>query len=56
MGNIEAEMEAIADFLKNGEMHGTVIEALHAALSSAVNGEAETIEGALEIGESEWYK
>ena len=56
MRNIEAEMEAIAAFLKNGEIHGTVVEALHAALSSVLNGESESIEDALAIGESEWYK
>lgn len=56
MDNLNKEMEAIDGFLKEGETHGTVIEALHAALSSALSGEAKSIEDALAIGEREWYK
>lgn len=49
-------MNEVADFLKLGEIHGTVVEALHAALSSALNGEAKSVDEALAIGEREWYK
>ena len=56
MDNLNKEMEAIAAFLKEGETHGTVVEALHAALSSALSGEAKSVEEALVIGENEWYK
>lgn len=46
----------VAEFMKTGKDHGTVVEAMTTALRAAVSSEAKTVEQALQIGASEWYK
>lgn len=50
------ELMQVADFLQEGMDHGTVVEAMHYALKAALTGEATTVEDALYVGASEWYK
>ena len=49
-------MNLIRKFLKDGQEHGTVVEALYEAFRAIETGEAHDIPGALFIGASEWYK
>ena len=49
-------MNHIRKFLRDGEEHGTVVEALYEAFRAIETGEAHDIPGALFIGASEWYK
>ena len=49
-------MNLIRKFLKDGQEHGTVVEALHEAFRAILAGEAHDIPDALYIGASEWYK
>ena len=46
----------VYDFLREGMEHGTVVEATYCALKSVLMGEAKSVEEALRIGSSEWYK
>ena len=48
--------EDIKQFLDDGMEHGTVVEALYDAFSALETGEARSIQEALNIGASEWYK
>lgn len=50
------ELIQVTNFLHEGMDHGTVAEAMYYALKAALTGEATTIEEALQIGASEWYK
>ena len=50
------ELLQVKDFLHEGMDHGTVVEAMYYALKAALTGEATTVEDALYIGASEWYK
>lgn len=50
------ELLQVKDFLHEGMDHGTVVEAMLYALKAALSGEATTVEDALYIGASEWYK
>lgn len=52
----DLQMNAIRDFLKEGEKHGTVVEALYIAMSSLRYGESDSIIEALNKGAGEWYK
>jgi hypothetical protein len=49
-------MNLIRKFLRDGEDHGTVVEALYEAFRAIQTGEAQDISEALYIGASEWYK
>ena len=49
-------MNLIRKFIRDGEEHGTVVEALHESFRAIETGEAHDIPGALFIGASEWYK
>lgn len=53
---MDIQMNLIRKFLRDGEDHGTVVEAMYYALKAALTGEATTVEEALQIGASEWYK
>lgn len=50
------ELLQVTNFLHEGLDHGTVVEAMYYALKAALTGEATTVEEALQIGASEWYK
>ena len=50
------QMNLIRKFLRDGEDHGTVVEALYEAFRAFETGEARDIQEALSIGASEWYK
>lgn len=50
------ELSAIRDFLRQGERHGTTVEALREAFNAVLSGEADTLDGALRKGAAEWYK
>lgn len=52
----DLQMNAIRDFLREGEKHGTVVEALYIAMGSLRYGESDSIIEALNEGASEWYK
>lgn len=52
----DLQMNAIRDFLREGEKHGTVVEALYTAMNSLRYGESDSIIEALNEGASEWYK
>lgn len=54
--DIESELTATAAFIQEGLELGPVAEAVHAAITAALNGEARTVEEALELGGDEWYK
>lgn len=49
-------LTAVTKFLELGELHGTTPEAIYWAITAALTGEAHTVEEALELGASEWYK
>lgn len=49
-------MNLIRKFLRDGEEHGTVVEALYEAFRAIQTGEAQDIPEALCIGADEWYK
>ena len=53
---IDIQMSLIREFLRDGEDHGTVVEALYVAFKAIETGEAQDISEALSIGASEWYK
>ena len=53
---IDIQMNLIREFLRDGEDHGTVVEALYVAFKAIETGEARDISEALSIGASEWYK
>lgn len=53
---IDIQMNLIREFLRDGEDHGTVVEALYVAFKAIETGEAQDISEALSIGASEWYK
>ena len=52
----DIQMNLIRKFLRDGEDHGTVVEALYEAFRAIETGEAQDISEALFIGASEWYK
>lgn len=54
--DIEDGLNAVKEFLNEGNECGTVVEAVYWAIKAALNGEANTIYDAINIGESEWYK
>ena len=54
--DIDSELTATAAFIQEGLELGPVAEAVHAAITAALNGEASTVEEALELGAEEWYK
>ena len=56
MDKLENEMNAVLNFVREGEEHGTIVEAIHWAIKSALSGEAKTVEEAVALAESEWYK
>jgi hypothetical protein len=53
---MDIHMNLIRKFLRDGEDHGTVVEALYEAFRAIQTGEAQDIPEALYIGASEWYK
>lgn len=53
---MDIHMNLIRKFLRDGEEHGTVVEALYEAFRAIQTGEAQDIPEALLIGASEWYK
>jgi hypothetical protein len=53
---MDIHMNLIRKFLRDGEDHGTVVEALYEAFRAFETGEAQYIPEALFIGASEWYK
>ena len=53
---MDIHMNQIRKFLRDGEEHGTVVEALYEAFMAIQTGEAQDISEALFIGASEWYK
>ena len=53
---MDIHMNLIRKFLRDGEDHGTVVEALYDAFRAIQTGEAQDISEALNIGASEWYK
>ena len=53
---MDVHMNLIRKFLRDGQEHGTVVEALYEAFRAIETGEAHDIPGALFIGASEWYK
>lgn len=53
---MDIHMNLIRKFLRDGEDHGTVVEALYDAFRAIETGEAQDIAEALYIGASEWYK
>jgi hypothetical protein len=53
---MDIHMNQIRKFLRDGEEHGTVVEALYEAFRAIETGEAQDISEALFIGASEWYK
>jgi hypothetical protein len=53
---MDIHMNLIRKFLRDGEDHGTVVEALYEAFRAIQTGEAQDIPEALSIGASEWYK
>ena len=53
---MDIHMNLIRKFLRDGEDHGTVVEALYEAFRAIQTGEAQDISEALYIGASEWYK
>ena len=53
---MDTHMNLIRKFLRDGEEHGTVVEALYEAFRAFETGEAHDIQEALSIGASEWYK
>lgn len=53
---MDIHMNQIRKFLRDGEDHGTVVEALYVAFKAIETGEAQDIQEALSIGTSEWYK
>lgn len=50
------ELSAIRNFLRQGERHGTTVEALREAFNAVLSGEADTLARALRKGAGEWYK
>ena len=50
------ELSAIRNFLRQGERHGTTVEALREAFNAVLSGEADTLARALRKGAAEWYK
>jgi hypothetical protein len=50
------ELSAIRNFLRQGESHGTTVEALREAFNAVLSGEADTLARALRKGAAEWYK
>ena len=52
----DMHMDLIRKFLEEGQEHGTTVEALYYAFRAILDGEAKTIQEALETGASEWYK
>ena len=53
---VTINMTLIRNFLRDGEEHGTVVEALYEAFRAIETGEAQDISEALFIGAREWYK
>lgn len=53
---MDIHMNLIRKFLRDGEDHGTVVEALYEAFNALRTGDASDIPEALYIGASEWYK
>jgi hypothetical protein len=53
---VSINMTLIRNFLRDGEEHGTVVEALYEAFRAIETGEAQDIAEALYIGAREWYK
>ena len=53
---MDTHMNLIRKFLRDGEDHGTVVEALYEAFRAIQTGDAQDIPEALSIGASEWYK
>ena len=53
---MDIHMNLIRKFLRDGQDHGTVVEALYEAFRAIQTGEAQDISEALSIGASEWYK
>ncbi len=52
----DMHMDLIRKFLEEGQEHGTTVEALYYAFRAILDGEAKTIQEALETGASEWFK
>lgn len=53
---MDIHMNLIRKFLRDGQDHGTVVEALYEAFRAIQASEAQDISEALYIGASEWYK
>ena len=53
---IEKEMDLVDMFILDADEHGTIVEAVYTAIKSALNGEAKSVEEALNIAKDEWYK
>lgn len=53
---IDIHMDLIRKFLEEGLKHGTVVEALYYAFRAILDGEAKTLQEALDTGAGEWYK
>ena len=52
----DIHMDLIRKFLEEGQEHGTTVEALYYAFRAILDGEAKTLQEALDTGASEWYK
>lgn len=56
ISDMDKELMQVTNFLHEGMDHGTIVEAMYYALKAALTGEATTVEEALYVGSSEWYK
>lgn len=54
--DMDSGLTAISEFIQDGIQHGTLAEAMQVSIESALHGEASSVEEALRIGASEWYK
>ena len=52
----KTDLEATADFVETGKLHGTLIEAMTWAIAAGIAGNAGTVQEALDQAATEWYK
>lgn len=52
----KTDLEATADFIETGKLHGTLIEAVTWAIAAGITGSASTVQEALSQAALEWYK
>lgn len=53
---MDHELDLVRDFVREGTIHGTLVEAVWEALKSLEQGQAYDIHEAMNIGREEWYK